>query len=180
MDWGNTAEDSLFSATSLRFSVLQFSLLPRIFQYFLKIIKTWKKLAVSKNRDASHTGRLQLSVILTGPAQHLMKHLNTVNYSEIEGSSWNMWELELPGHSPEHSKRRLTPLKEKERSPYSNMPFPFNQRKWAGHFSPLTSTILRNQACETSLHSRVHITFPTRQDTYMQAEVRNSCKAGSI
>lgn len=109
----------IFSNKSLSFSALQFSLLPWIFQYFLNKCKYLEEVSSTKNKhDASYTGRIQLSVILTGPAQHLMKHLNTVNYSKIESSSWNMPELDLSGYSAEHSKIRLIPLKEKEKSPY--------------------------------------------------------------
>lgn len=109
----------IFSNKSLSFSALQFSLLPWIFQYFLNKCKYLEEVSSTKNKhDASYTGRIQLSVILTGPAQHLMKHLDTVNYSKIESSSWNMPELDLSGYSSEHSKIRLIPLKEKEKSPY--------------------------------------------------------------
>lgn len=48
-------KEAFFSNKSPRFSALQFSLLPRIVQYFLKNRKIWENLEVSKNHAALHT-----------------------------------------------------------------------------------------------------------------------------
>lgn len=92
------------------------------------------------------------------------KTSRTVNYSIIEGSSSCMFQLS--GYLVEHSKTRLAPLKKKEKSSYSKMPFLSITESEQGTFLLLSTQYCKIELENPPIHSRVHTIFSTPTQTF--------------